>query len=116
MTYRKKFGMEESLNKVIGNKLKEKFSRWTILLLIVISALVTVGYIYNVMQVESLLKEVEDLKTKNESLRNSNELFLTKLNELQSADRITTIAGTKLGMVRSTQAPKVIKAKPKTEE
>jgi cell division protein FtsB len=76
--------------------------------LVITGALVTILYVSNVMSVNSLLKDVQARKKQYEKIRNYNELLNAKINDLQSAERITTIAHDRLGMDRGQEAPVVL--------
>ena len=83
-------------------------NRWNIFALIAIVSVSVVLYIGNVIQVNSLIKEVHQMKKGCEELKNRNIILHNKLAELESPDRILTIATERLGMVRSDKAPQIV--------
>lgn len=82
-------------------------SRWKILLLILISATLTVFYIYNVYRVNDLMKEISNLKNSYDDIKYKNEILFSRSIKLQSADRIGNIAREKLKMEYPKKAPTV---------
>jgi cell division protein FtsL len=72
---------------------------------ILLAALITVFYVSNVISIDSLLEENQQLKKKYTMLKNKNELLRTRINELQSADRIIKIATEELGMLKPEKIP-----------
>lgn len=85
-------------------------NRWSIFLLIVGSALLTILYVSNVVSVNRLLTEVQQLEHSRDSLFSVNEALRVEVTRLQSAERITTLARNRLGMVQPTQAPIILKS------
>lgn len=82
--------------------------RWTVFGLMVLAAMFTVLYVDNVNRVDKYLEDIQMLKKKKEFIKNENELLKTKLNYLQSPERITKIAEEKLGMIKMDRPPEVI--------
>ncbi|NQW29378.1 MAG: cell division protein FtsL [Ignavibacteria bacterium] len=83
-------------------------NRWSIFILVFVSASATVLYVSNVIVVNGLSatndvrrKSIDSLQTLNQSLR-------SETYKLQSAERITRIATEKLGMTPPQKAPTVL--------
>lgn len=104
----------DTLSKEIGSELKGykkwlKANRWRIFGWLALSSAATVFYVSNVFAVNNLLKDNQIYRKEIEALRNSNDLLNSRAAALQSAERIMTIAETKLGMVKADRAPEIIK-------
>lgn len=82
--------------------------RWTVFGVMVLAAMFTVLYVDNVNRADKYLEEIQKLKKKKEYFRNENELLKTKLNYLQSPERISKIAEEKLGMIKIDTPPEII--------
>jgi cell division protein FtsB len=92
-----------------NTKIKPVFSgRLKVFAFVITGAFITILYVSNVMRVNSLLKDVNSRKKQYEKIRNYNQILNAKINELQSAERITTIAHDRLGMDRGQEAPVVL--------
>lgn len=89
-------------------KERKKLNRLSIMALVVISALFTIVYVWNVFQVNQLLREVEHLSKQYEELKNTNDVLRGVIIRLQEPERITKIASEKLGMITATEAPEVL--------
>lgn len=85
--------------------------RWTIFGVMVLAAMFTVLYVDNVIRVDGYLEDIQKMKKKKEYFKNENELLKTKLNYLQSPERITKIAEEKLGMIKIDTPPEIIYTK-----
>jgi len=84
-------------------------NRWSMFALFFITASATVGYVSNVIAVNKLSAEAEDLRHDVDSLKALNQALRTEAFRMQSAERITSIATEKLGMLPPAEAPTVIK-------
>ena len=84
-------------------------NRWSMFALFFVTAATTVGYVSNVISVNKLSAESEALRHDVDSLRALNQSLRTESFRLQSAERITTIATERLGMIPPAEAPVVIK-------
>ena len=84
---------------------KKILSKWNALIVLIISSVLMILYVSNVIEVKSLLKETIDLKKQAEMIEDKNQLLLTKINELESPERITKIARDKFGMIKAEQTP-----------
>lgn len=84
------------------------FGRWKVFAFISIIALLTVVSVTNVIQVNALLKYKTDLNKEYQKLQYRNDLLRSKINELESPERITKIAKEKMGMINQAQAPQFI--------
>jgi cell division protein FtsL len=81
-------------------------NRWSIFGLLVVSAFVVVLYVSNVVRVNTLMRNMQQREKTRDSLVYANQALESQIMRLQSAERITTIARTKLGMIPNAQAPK----------
>lgn len=86
-------------------------NRFRLFVIIIIGAASTIFYVNNVLQINSLLKDNQQLTKQYKNLRNGNEILRAKLNDLESADRIIGIATKELGMVKAEKPPEVISIK-----
>jgi cell division protein FtsL len=84
---------------------KKILSKWNALLVLIISSVLMILYVSNVIEVKALLKETNDLKRQAEMIEDKNQLLLTKINELESPERITKIARDKFGMIKAEDTP-----------
>ena len=84
-------------------------SRAKLLFYIFLSAAIMIFYVSNVIEVKSLLKTNYELKKKKELVENKNQVLITKINELESPERITKIAKENLGMYKNETTPSVLK-------
>lgn len=82
-------------------------SRWSLFGMVFLGALITVLYVDNVMRVDGFLEEVQKFKKTKLFLQNENEMLRTRLNELQSPERITKIAEENLGMIKMESPPEI---------
>lgn len=80
-------------------------NRWTIFSLVLVSSLATVFYVNNVVKVSTLMNDVQNMKKRRQECINLNKIYEAELIKLQSAERITYIAETKLGMAKASKAP-----------
>lgn len=90
-------------------KKPKKLTRWKIFFLISLSAVITIIYVDNVLHVNYLLKDNQNLKKSYKILKNNNDILRTRLNSLQSPERIIPIAEKELGLVKSQKAPDFLK-------
>lgn len=79
--------------------------RWAVLGGLAGSALVIVIFVSNVLRVGKLTEEMERMKKEYQRLVHQNELLRGEIIRLQSPERITTVAKTRLGLVPSSSAP-----------
>jgi len=95
--------------KEIANQTENgKLSRWAVFGFVAISALLMVLYVDNVKRVDIILKELQEIKLKKEHLKNENEMLKTRLNYLQSPERIMRIAEENMGMIKIDSAPEIL--------
>lgn len=85
-----------------------RFGRWQAFALLAAGVVLTIAYISNVISVNNLLKENLKLQKEFNTIFNSNKMLKSELNKLQSAEWINRIAVDSLGMIKSTELPKVI--------
>jgi len=90
---------------------KIKTNRWKAFAIVVISAALTTTYIDNVFKVNYLLSEIQSIEKQYNEVRASNQVLITKIIDLEGAERITKIAEEKLGMIKPTKVPNKIKIK-----
>ena len=83
-------------------------NRWSLMGLILLSALGTAIYVNSVMKINAVLGEIRVLEKKRDSLMIINQSIQAKVFELQSASRITSIAKKKLGMISNPKAPQIV--------
>jgi cell division protein FtsL len=83
-------------------------NRWSIFGLLAMSAVFMVLYVSNVISVNTLLRRIPKLEEKHDSLLYQSRRLEESIARLQSAERITTIAKEKLGMVPNQNAPQVL--------
>lgn len=79
--------------------------RWAVLGGLAGSALVIVMFVSNVLRVGKLTEEMDRMKKEHQRLVHQNELLRGEIIRLQSPERITTVAKTRLGLVPSSSAP-----------
>lgn len=89
-------------------KQRRLLNRWSLFALFFISAVATVLYVSNVITVNALSNEADTFRRQRDSLRILNQSLRTESFKLQSAERITRIAGDRLGMIPPEEAPVVI--------
>ncbi len=82
-----------------------KLNRWTVFSLILVIALSTVFYVNNVVKVSTLMRDVQTMKKRHQECINLNKVYEAELIKLQSAERVTYIAESKLYMAKATKAP-----------
>lgn len=90
-------------------KQRRLLNRWSIVILLFVSAVATVLYVSNVIQVNRLLREKDAIQRSLDSLHTVNQSLRTEVHRLQSSERITRIASEKLGMMPPTKAPTVLR-------
>lgn len=83
----------------------ELVNRWTVFGIIAIVSAFTIFYVANVIYINKLLQQNQILDKNYESLRNSNNILKTRLNQIQSPSRIIEIAEKQLGMAKAEELP-----------
>lgn len=86
-------------------------NRWSIFLLLIVSAAATVLYVSNVVLVNRMLGDREIMHKQVDSLKAVNQSLLTEINKLESSERITRIAAERLGMTPPSRPPIIVKRK-----
>jgi cell division protein FtsL len=76
---------------------------------ILLAAGLTIFYVSNVIEVRSILKEINEIDKRRTAIENKNQLLTKKINELESPERITKLASEKSGLVKAEEPPSVIK-------
>lgn len=84
---------------------KKRSSKFGILLTVFVSALITIFYVSNVINVTTLMKQKQRLTNELEVLKNENAALKSELNALQSPSRITRIAQEEFNMTKIDSAP-----------
>jgi cell division protein FtsL len=102
--------LKEETNKN-KKKPKKRLNRWSIFGIVAFTAFITLVYVGNVVQINALLKEVRDSENNYSLLKSENEELKLKLNNIQSPDKIVSIAESKLGMARTDRPPIILKNK-----
>ncbi|MBK9250190.1 MAG: hypothetical protein IPM69_19305 [Ignavibacteria bacterium] len=87
-------------------KERKLLNRWSIFGLLIISSVFVVLYVSNVVRVNTLLTAMQDHEKTLDSLLYVNQSLQNEIMQLQSTERITAIAQTKLKMIQNPQAPK----------
>jgi cell division protein FtsL len=86
-----------------------KLTRWSVLGLVLVGAVLAIFSVNNVVTINNLLTEKQELKKQHKKIVNKNKILQSSVNELQSAERITKIAREELGMINSKKAPQILK-------
>lgn len=89
-------------------KQRRLLNRWSMFALFFVSSAATVGYVSNVIAVNKLSSERDQMRRAVDSMRILNQSLRTESFRLQSADRIISIATTRLGMIAPPEAPTVL--------
>ena len=89
-------------------KQRRLLNRWSLFALFFISAVGTVGYVSNVIDVNRISAEAQQYKRQRDSMKVLIQSLRTESYRLQSADRISRIAIEDLGMIPPEEAPTVI--------
>jgi cell division protein FtsL len=87
-------------------KERKLLNRWSIFGLLIISSVMVVLYVSNVVRVNTLLTRMQDHEKTLDSLLYVNQSLQNEIMQLQSTERITAIAQSKLNMIPNPQAPK----------
>lgn len=88
-----------------------KLNRWSLFGLIVLTAIGTITYVNNVMNVNKLFANIRVLEKNFNTIEGENKRLKAELNNLQAPGRILKIAKEKLGMEKPERAPFIIKNK-----
>lgn len=79
--------------------------RWAVLGGLALSAMVIVLFVNNVLRVGKLTVEMETMKKEHQRIVHQNEVLRAEIIRLQSPERITTVAKSRLGMIPASSAP-----------
>jgi len=90
-------------------KTRRRLNRWSVFALIAGSAFLTIVYVSNVLKVRTLLEDIRTLEKRSAAISYKNEALRTEIVRLRSAERITRIASTQLGLVQPESAPEVLR-------
>jgi cell division protein FtsB len=82
--------------------------RWLVLGIIAASALFVVVFVNNTLRVSKLTQDLERLKKDEQHIIRQNELYRAEIIRLQSPERITAVATSRLGLVPAVSAPERI--------
>ncbi len=96
-----------------NNNLTKK--RWLIFIAIVLLASIATLYVYNVIEIERMLRQIHKLEKRKAELEVELSILKTKINKLESAERIIPLAKEKLGMVETDTFPEKITIQNKEE-
>ena len=86
-------------------------NRWSVFVLLFVSAGFTILYVSNVISVRKLLERKQMLERSMDSLKTVNKTLETETYRLQSADRITRLAQERLHLMPPPKAPVVLEDK-----
>jgi cell division protein FtsB len=87
---------------------KKKISTFTIILYLFGLAVVSVLYISNIIEVNTLMKEINQIEREYERIRNGNEILRAELNNRTGLEFIGSTAGKRLGLQNPTEPPQWI--------
>ncbi len=93
--------LSEIRNYIVNN-------RWKSLGIILLAALLTIFYVDNVFQINSLHNEIRKLSQEKEIMRMDRDRSRAEIIRLRSADRIIPLAKQKLNMTEPESAPEII--------
>ena len=90
-----------------GNKKqsRRRISPFTIILILLGSAVASVLYIGNVLAVSRLMAQINQLQTKHKQILNEQELLKAQINRLSGLERIQQLAHDQLGLQNPKQLP-----------
>lgn len=91
----------------IGNWINTR--RWKLLGSIALGTAFLVLYVSGVQKVTSLMQEIRNTETALVAKQHRNQELKNRITELESPERINTIAIEKLGMVKPDAVPRVLK-------
>ncbi len=94
-------------------KSRSNKKRWLIFALVIILSSTTSLYVYNVVQIESIMKENRNLERKKAEIEVELEMIRSRIIQMESPDRIIPIAKQRLGMIESDTTPERINLKEK---
>lgn len=89
--------------------------RWLIFIAIVLLASITTLYVYNVIEIERMLREIHKLEKQKAELEVEITILKNKIIKMESADRIIPLAKERLGMIESDSLPEKIIVNQKQE-
>lgn len=87
-------------------------NRWSVFVLLFVSAGFTILYVSNVISVRKLLERKQLLERSLDSIKTVNKTLETETYRLQSAERITRLAQERLHLMPPPKAPVVLEATP----
>lgn len=87
-------------------------NRWSVFVLLFVSAGFTILYVSNVITVRKLLERKQLLERSLDSIKTVNKTLETETYRLQSAERITRLAQERLRLMPPPKAPIVLEAGP----
>lgn len=90
--------------------------RYSFFPLLAAVVLVLLVFVNNVVSINSMLKQINENTNKLNTIKIKNDVKRAYIVELESAERITKIAETKLGMINPQFVPQVIFEKPTQKE
>jgi cell division protein FtsL len=84
--------------------------RWLILGVLVASAVFIVVFVNNVIRVGKITVEIDQMRKEHQRLSHQNELYRAEIIRLQSPERITAVAKSRLGLIPANTAPERLPA------
>ena len=87
-----------------------KTNRLKVFSILAISAVITFGYVDNTIKINALLLKIKKQESTITDIRAYNEVLKSRIIELESAERITSIAEKKLGLRKPDKLPIIIEA------
>jgi cell division protein FtsB len=90
----------------VRNRRRKKVSTFNIILFLFGLAVFSVLYISNIIQVNTLMKDINQLEREYEKIRNGNEVLRAELNKQTGLEYIGSTAGTRLGLQNPTDPPR----------
>lgn len=93
---------------VAGGPIRPFLRRWLAAMMLLGAALLAVLYISNAIAVNDLLASISSLEHDRDVARADNEKLRAELLRLMSVERVTSLAGARLGMVQPVQPPQMM--------
>ena len=88
-----------------------KSNRLKIVLTLVISVVITLVYVDNTIKINALLTKIQAQEATISDVKAYNEILKSRIIELESAERITSIAEKQLGLSKPNKVPIIIETR-----
>ena len=88
-----------------------KSNRLRIILILLITVVITLIYVDNTIKINALLSKIQAQESTISDVKAYNEILKSRIIELESAERITSIAEKQLGLTKPNKVPTVIETK-----